>query len=221
MLTDSKKGAMQITAMGIIAVIAVVAGGYWLLAPSDAPGNTGATTTTATCSNFDHDVSLSNVPSSGVTKQSDGNTHELKLTDSYNLSNTFTFDVKTQVLDQCRNQEGNFLERVIEYQAEGVSFSNADDSSDSTTYYTIDYIDDEDKYNVTVDGTKFATVETVQDTAKRGSSATATVKVDFNQEADLNKLVKDDYDEAEAFDLGLLTNGQEYGGVSINWMQTP
>lgn len=192
----------EMNSFALFAIIIVVGGLiFWI------GGDNGALTNDAssqTCKEI-YEVDLSGVDANYTKVESDTNEFVLYLEDDDLVSAEFPeFTVKADRIDDCRNADGTFYKSILKYEIVGYEFSNQLDSSDSTSYYTMVYVNDDDKYNVTVDGVEFATVSNVDDTSERGTTSTALVTPHIPSATILDKMSADDVDMKDIFKMILL-----------------
>jgi hypothetical protein len=146
----------------------------------------------------EYEVTLSSI-TSGVTKQEKGgNNFDLILTSGdLNSANTtkIDFTITSTRKDECYTADGGALSDKLDYVVLGYDFSNVVTPSDSNVYNTVYYsATPGEGYNVTADGTAWATGKQVQDTTTWSTAGSAVISVDVEDFTTLDKGIAQDFD---------------------------
>lgn len=209
------QGSTLVIAVAVIVVILIATGAFNL------QGSVGAGAiphaSGASCQPT-YAYSVSDLTDGIVHNQLSGNNHELIVTANQLSSDSHTpisFKLIATRTDACQNAVGGELADKIDYEVSAHSFRNVVDSSDSTLYYTVQWVNNRQKYNITADGVEFATVNKAQDTTTWSTPGEAVIVANVGTSTDLNKAIDNLYDSTEVMRLRVPN-----GHVTVRFMKT-
>jgi len=162
-------------------------------------------------------LSLSSVASEFTQNKLSENNYELILTsaDLNSANNTaLAFTIDTTRTDECRAADGSLLQTVLNYDVSANTFKNVVDLSDATMYYTVQYADTDNQYNVTADGVAFATVNEASDVVTHSSAGAGVITTTFEDFTSYDKGVSDNYNF-----MTVETVSTKAGSVIIKYMK--
>lgn len=170
-----------------------------------------------------YEIELSGI-TSGVSHLESGNNHELIVTSADLNSENLTaigFTIASSRKDSCRAADGSFLQTVIEYDCNGLQFVNVDDSTDSSKYYTVEWEDETNMFNLSCDGTAYCGVNTVTDIVTLSSAGSGAIASHVEDFTTLNKGIKDDFTKKPVMtcDIKNSESNAIIGTVTLNYMQ--
>lgn len=216
-----KKGATNVWA--IVAVLAVLGfGGAWLFADDiDMEGDSPASSS-SDVGTPDVELSLSGITSGVSDKEISDNNYELTITKdqlSANESTPIDFTMSASALNGFRSSTGSYIDHQIIYDCSAEDFNNQDDTSDQSKYRAVEYVDNTNKYNITVDDVEFATVNQVSETVKFGADSTAPATFNVQGYEILDKAQEDAYDTSKIGACDVKVDDNKVGTIELKYME--
>lgn len=220
-----KKGSAFLGIPMWFIVIAVIIGGVWYFKDDDVINNKNSLGSDIGVPKTD--LALSSL-TSGLTSQEIGgsgsNNWKVLVTKSQlnSANNTaLTFTLTASALDAFRADDGSIATHVVTYDFDVNTFKNQDDTTDVNDYRPIQFVDNNNRYNVTIDGTAYAEVNQVSESFKLGTNGVAVYSVNVEDYTTLDKAVANDYEEFTIAVSPVLVDNVQVGTVSLVYMETP
>lgn len=172
---------------------------------------------------INYDLLATQTTFSSVTSGSDeiehnvGKYYEYVITSSdLNSANetTWTATGTTVRTDSLVAWDGTDANLVVKYDCKAFSFKDKVDTSDATTYYTVDF-DSSEKYNVTVDSVAYKSLP-ASDTVSHATDGSWVIAAQVEDYTTLDKCVKNNFEKCKVLECSVLETGDR---IVLNYMK--